>query len=79
MTPSAPFPRRIVIDCPKCHHEYEDWYRPVNLALDDEAGRAAEQTGSSVCPSCRFRMRHGLMLVREEAGVFIVEAAGEQE
>ena len=67
--------RRITLECPKCRQEYEDWYRPsINAALDPADRTPAEQTGTSTCPSCGFTIHHGVMLVREEAGVWIVEA-----
>jgi len=67
--------RRITIECQKCHQEYEDWYRPsVNVALDPADPTPPEQARTSTCPSCGFTFQHGVMLVREEAGVWIVEA-----
>jgi len=70
--------RRIALECPKCHGEYEDWYRPpVTVAFGDLAETVLPQSGTSTCPTCGFAIRHGMMIVREEAGVFIVEAAGE--
>jgi predicted RNA-binding Zn-ribbon protein involved in translation (DUF1610 family) len=70
--------RRITFECPKCHEEYQDWYRPaIDVALDPAGDVPREQAGTSTCPSCGFTIRHGVMLVREEAGVWIVEAMGE--
>jgi hypothetical protein len=71
-------PRKISIECPKCRQEYEDWYRPAVLALDGTREPSVEPLGSSVCPGCGFRIKHGMMLVLEEAGVFIVQADGDQ-
>jgi len=69
--------RRITIDCPRCHHEDEDWYRPtINVALDPADGTSPERARTTTCPSCGFTIEHGAMLVREEAGVWIVEAKG---
>jgi len=69
--------RRITIECQKCHQEYEDWYRPsVTAELDPADGTPPEQARTSTCPSCGFTFQHGVMLVREEAGVWIVEAKG---
>jgi len=75
MTPS---PRMVTIECPRCRQEYEDRHRPsVNLALEDEGDEHQASVGVSACPSCGFRIRRGMMIVREEDGVWIVEADGE--
>ena len=70
--------RRITIECRNCLQEYEDWYRPpVNIALDPADDTPPERARRSTCPSCGSTIEHGLMLVREEDGVWIVEAKGE--
>lgn len=74
MTLSA---RRVTIECQRCHEEYEDWYRSsVNVAIDPADETSPEQARTTTCPSCGFTIQHGVMLVREEAGVWIVEAKG---
>ena len=71
--------RRLAIECPRCRQEYENSCWPAtSVALGGFDVKAFEDSGWSSCPSCGFRLRRGMMVVREEEGVFIVEAAGEE-
>jgi DNA-directed RNA polymerase subunit RPC12/RpoP len=53
-------PREIEVVCPKCGHEYKDWYRPsINSTLDPEmAGDEDDmsEATSATCPECGHRV-----------------------
>jgi len=71
-------PCSFTIECPKCGTLYEDRYRPAaDLAPDHLEESGPPPARPSICPSCGFRLRHGATVVREEDGVWIVEADGE--
>lgn len=71
--------RRLALECPKCRHEYESaGWLAASVALGGFDVEAFEDSGWSSCPSCGFRIRRGMTVVREEDGVFIVEPAGEE-
>ena len=46
-------PEEITVECPKCGHIYQDWFRgSVNLDLDDFDEEYLDQCSSATCPEC---------------------------
>ena len=66
-------PEDIMVECPKCGHIYEDWWRPsVNLGLDDFEETYITEATTSSCSKCGFRVQHDALVVRKD-GVFYVK------
>jgi endogenous inhibitor of DNA gyrase (YacG/DUF329 family) len=43
----------IRVRCPRCGHEYDDWYRAsINLDLDDFDEAYLREASTATCPSC---------------------------
>jgi len=43
----------IRVECPRCRHQYDDWYRPsVNLDLDDFDDDYLRRASTATCPRC---------------------------
>ena len=39
--------------CPRCAHEYDDWYRAsINLDLDDSDDDYLREASTATCPDC---------------------------
>jgi C4-type Zn-finger protein len=59
----------ITVECPKCGHHYEDWFRAsVNLDLDPFDAEYLESCSTATCPECRHKVNLDVLLV--EDGVF---------
>ncbi len=53
--------------CPKCSHQYEDWYRAsINLELDDFDDEYLDRASSSICPKCNYKVSHNVLIVRRD-------------
>ena len=60
-------PEEIQVKCPKCGKVYADWYRPsINLRLDHFDDEYLEQASTSTCPECGYKVRHNVLVVRED-------------
>jgi C4-type Zn-finger protein len=59
----------ITVECPKCGHHYEDWFRAsVNLDLDPFDAEYLESCSTATCPECQHKVNLDVLLV--EDGVF---------
>jgi endogenous inhibitor of DNA gyrase (YacG/DUF329 family) len=49
-------PENITVECPKCGHAFEDWFRPsINADLDPEIAADADymrEATTATCPKC---------------------------
>jgi predicted RNase H-like nuclease len=60
-------PRSIVVKCPECGHIYQDWYRSsINLTLEPFDEEYLEQATTSTCPKCGYKVRHEVLIVRDD-------------
>ena len=56
----------IQIKCPRCGSIFEAWWRPsINLRLDDFDDEYLEAATTSTCPKCQCKVRHDVLVVRE--------------
>ena len=70
-------PEKILLLCPSCGKPYEDWYRPsINLMLDDFDDEYLEEAATSTCPFCKHKVRHEVLVVRED-GVWEIQEGKE--
>ena len=59
----------ITVQCRKCEHPYEDWFRAsVNLDLDPFDSEYVEQCSTATCPECQHKVNLDVLIV--EDGVF---------
>ena len=59
--------KEIKVTRPQCGTVYKDWYRPsINLRLDHFDENCPEEATTSTCPSCRYGVSHGVLIVRED-------------
>jgi len=57
-------PEKIVVTCPACGHEYEDWYRAsINLQLDDFDDDYMREATTATCPQCNTTVELGTLVV----------------
>jgi len=64
-------PKAVVVDCPRCQHRYEDWYRPsLNLDIEHFGDEYIDSASSAVCPACGHKVYFQNMVVRD--GVFLI-------
>jgi len=64
--------KRILVQCPQCGQEYEDWYHPsINLMLDDFDDDYLDQATSATCPNCGTKVPLSSLIVDKD-GVFHV-------
>ena len=62
-------PEEITVQCPKCGHSYQDWFRAsVNLDLDAFDSEYLEQCSTATCPECQYKVNLDVLIV--EDGVF---------
>ena len=62
-------PEEITVECPKCGHVYQDWFRgSVNLDLDDFDEEYLDQCSSATCPECQHKVTLDVLVV--EGDVF---------
>jgi DNA-directed RNA polymerase subunit RPC12/RpoP len=60
-------PKDITVQCPKCEHTYQDWYRPsINLSLDDFDDEYIEKASTASCPSCGHKVRLNVLTVGKD-------------
>ncbi len=63
-------PEKIIVRCPACGDEYEDWMRSVNLDLGDGFSEDyLRQCETATCPSCGHVVEIGGVL-RVEGNVW---------
>lgn len=61
----------IRVECPRCGHEYDDWFRPsVNLDLDDFDDDYLRRASTATCPSCGFVVEIGSLFVKDGVWTF---------
>lgn len=61
----------VIVQCPKCNRQYEDWYRgSVNLDLDDFDQEYIDRCSSAVCPHCNHKVYFNNLVVKH--GVFFI-------
>lgn len=73
-------PEQIAVRCPKCGNVYQDWWRPsINLSLGERfSDEYLEEASTSTCPACQYKVRHSVLLVRED-GVWEIGPHPEQD
>lgn len=49
-------PESISVTCPKCQHEYKDWYRSLGFGSESFDEEYIEQCNSAVCPQCQYKV-----------------------
>ena len=68
-------PEEITVQCPKCGHSYEDWFRAsINLDLDPFDSEYREECSTAKCPQCTQTVNLDMLIV--ENGVFMLELVG---
>ena len=66
-------PEKIVVQCPKCGKDYEDWWRPsINLQLDDFDEDYLRAASTSTCPTCQYTVKLGGLIVGKD-GVWRID------
>lgn len=56
----------IEIICPNCGIKYDDWTRgSINLDLDNFDDAYLDKCRSSVCPQCKHKVHHNMLIVKE--------------
>ncbi len=59
-------PEEITVECPKCGHDYKDWFRgSVNLDLDDFDDEYLDQCSSATCPECQHKVNLDVLVAKE--------------
>jgi hypothetical protein len=60
-------PQEITVQCPQCGQIYKDWWRPsINLSLGERfSDEYLEEASTSTCPTCHYKVRHSLLVIRE--------------
>ena len=54
----------IMVRCPGCMHEYEDWHRAsLNLALDNFDDDYIREASTATCPNCGKVVNLGVLIV----------------
>ncbi len=60
-------PEEIVVECPKCKHRFETWYRAsMNLALDDFDEDYIREATVKTCPKCKKVIKLHSLIVEED-------------
>ena len=58
---------KIMVQCPKCGNDYEDWYRAsINLMLDDFDEDYLRQASTATCPVWKHTVDLGVLTVRKD-------------
>jgi hypothetical protein len=58
---------QITVVCPNCGEKYSDWFRAsMNLQMDDFDEDYIEEASSSTCIYCGFKVRHDVLVVKED-------------
>jgi hypothetical protein len=56
--------QRITVECPRCHEEFEDWYRAsINLNIEHFDDDYIRQASTATCPSCELVVELGTLVV----------------
>lgn len=62
-------PEKITVECPKCGHVYEDWFRAsINADLDPELAADADymrRASTATCPKCGDVVEFGTLVVHD--------------
>ncbi len=62
-------PEEITVECPKCGHLYEDWFRAsVNLDLDAFDDEYLDRCSTATCAEWQHKVNLDVLVV--EDGVF---------
>jgi predicted nucleic-acid-binding Zn-ribbon protein len=64
-------PKHVTIICPNCGTQYKDWFRSVNLDLDDFDEQYVDECSSAVCPKCKHKVYFETLVVKN--GAFCIE------
>ena len=68
-------PRPITVQCPRCGHRFEDWYRAsINLDLDDFDDDYVREATSATCPTCALVIDLGAIVVQGDVWTIGVES-----
>lgn len=58
-------PEQITIECPRCGHHYDSWWRPsLNLKLDHFTEPELAAATSATCPACTHTVQLDTLIVR---------------
>lgn len=70
-------PEKIIVHCPECGKDYEDWWRPsINLQLDNFDDDYLRQASTSTCPACRHTVNHSVLVVGKDGGWRVGDEGG---
>lgn len=72
--------RKMDVECPRCGHVYQDWYRAsLNLELDDFDDAYVEEASTATCPACGHKVAVSCLIVGEDGRWILDEQAGDDE
>ena len=59
-------PEDITVECPKCRHRYQDWYRAsLNLDIEDFSDNYIRRASTATCPECGTVVELGTLVVAD--------------
>jgi endogenous inhibitor of DNA gyrase (YacG/DUF329 family) len=71
-------PEQILVECPSCHHVYEDWWRPsINLQIEDFDDEYLREASTATCPKCGKKVDLEVLTVEPDGTFRIGPNSGE--